>query len=56
MITIKDANGNWVVIEEEEVHKLFNGSLIFGLTVSQIGKLKEFYLTQTGKNPEEDLI
>jgi len=44
MINLKDANGNYVVIKEDDLFKVLSegGFRIYGMTLGQIIKMKRF--------------
>lgn len=52
MITLKDANGNYVCVKQEELDRYFNSnSLIFGMSLDEVGRLRELYIYLGGSFP-----
>lgn len=53
MINIKDANGKWVCIEDEEFFKeaVGNIALVFGMSLDVIAEFREQYLLKNGTEP-----
>lgn len=53
LLTVKDANGNWMVIKEETFTEVLcrGGCKLFGMTLENIIDLKAEYDTRNGKYP-----
>ena len=53
MITIKDVNGNFVLIEEKELSQALanEGFRVFGLNLNEINLLRKLYMSLGGRLP-----
>ena len=53
MINIKDANGKWVVIAEDDLMEAMasHRATILGMTIPVIGRLRQHYIEHGGPMP-----
>lgn len=51
MIVIKDANGQYIPVEEEELMSVITQGTLLGMNIDCIAELRSTYLERGGKEP-----